>query len=150
MSAGMKALLHENPTSLKLSTMVSELQRHLRQARQDKLDYDESLLHMMEVEVQVHKENGSRRRLREARFTLLKPLDTFRFDAAPDLDARLITELSSCEYTKQGRNILFMGKRGPAKLIWQPHWVWKPASSEYLHDLLSVAVLPASLLKSGM
>lgn len=115
MNAGMNALLHENLTSLKLSTMVSELQGHLRQARQDKLDYDEFLLHLTEVEVQVRKERGCRRRLREARFPLLKPLETFSFDAAPDLDARLITELSSCEYTKESRNIIFMGKSGTGK-----------------------------------
>ena len=51
MNAGMNALLHENLTSLKLSTMVSELQGHLRQARQDTLDYDEFLLHLTEVGV---------------------------------------------------------------------------------------------------
>jgi DNA replication protein DnaC len=95
--------------------MVRELQGHLRQARQDKLDYDEFLLHLTEVEVQVRKEHGCRRRLREARFPLLKPLETFSFDAAPDLDARLIAELSSCEYTNQARNIIFMGKSGTGK-----------------------------------
>jgi DNA replication protein DnaC len=115
MNAGMEALLHENLTSLKLSAMVRELQGHLRQARQDTLDYDEFLLHLTEVEVQARKERGCRRRLREARFPLLKPLETFSFDAAPDLDARLIAELSRCEYTQQSRNIIFMGKSGTGK-----------------------------------
>ena len=43
MNAGMKALLIENLKSLKLSTMIRNLQSHLRQAKQDKLDYDESI-----------------------------------------------------------------------------------------------------------
>ena len=115
MNAGMKALLNDNLKSLKLSTMIRNLQSHLRQAKQNKLDYDEFLLNLTEDEVLVRKENGRKRRLREAKFPLLKPLETFNFDAAPDLDARLIKELSSCEYVKRNRNIIFMGKSGAGK-----------------------------------
>ena len=115
MNAGMKALLNDNLKSLRLSTMMRNLQSHLRQAKQDKLDYDEFLLNITEVEVQVRKENGRKRRLREAKFPLLKPLETFNFEAAPDLDARLIKELSGCEYIKKSRNIIFMGKSGTGK-----------------------------------
>ena len=90
MNAAMKAMLTENLKSLKLSTMIRNLPGHLRQARQDKLGYDEFLLNLTEVEVQVRKENGRKRRLREAKFPLQKPLETFNFEAAPDLDARFI------------------------------------------------------------
>ncbi len=115
MNAGMKALLNDNLKSLKLSTMIRNLQSHLRQAKQDKLDYDEFLLNLTEAEVQVRKENGRKRRLGEAKFPLLKPLETFNFETAPDLDARLIKELSSCEYIREFRNIIFMGKSGTGK-----------------------------------
>lgn len=115
MNAGMKALLMENLKKLKLSTMTRNLQSHVRQAKQDKLGYEEFLLNLTEVEVQVRKDNGRKRRLREAKYPLLKPLETFNFEAAPDLDARLIKELSSCDYVKKGRNIIFMGKSGTGK-----------------------------------
>jgi len=115
MNAGMKALLNDNLKSLKLSTMIRNMQGHLRQAKQEKMDYDEFLLNLTEDEVLVRKENGRKRRLREAKFPLLKPLETFNFEAAPDLDARLIKELSSCEYVKKNRNIIFMGKSGAGK-----------------------------------
>jgi len=115
MNAGMKALLTENLKSLKLSTMIHNLAGHLRQAKQDKLDYDEFLLNLTEVEVQVRKENGRKRRLREATFPLLKPLETFDFGAAPELDARLIKELSDCQYVDKPRNIIFLGKSGTGK-----------------------------------
>jgi len=115
MNAGMKALLNDNLKSLKLSTMIRNLQSHLRQAKQDKLDYDEFLLNLTEAEVQVRKENGRKRRLREAKFPLSKPLETFNFEVAPDLDARLIKELSGCEYIEKTRNVIFMGKSGTGK-----------------------------------
>ena len=115
MNAGMKALLFENLKSLRLSTMTRNLQGHLRQAKQDKLGYDEFLLNLTEAEVQVRKENGRKRKLQEAKFPLLKPLETFNFEAAPDLDARLIKELSSCEYVQKTQNVIFMGKSGTGK-----------------------------------
>ncbi len=115
MNAGMKALLIENLKTLKLSTMIRNLQGYLRQAKQEKLSYEEFLLNLSEIEVQVRKENGRKRRLREAKFPLIKPLEVFNFDAAPDLDARLIKDLSSCDYVKKSRNVIFMGKSGTGK-----------------------------------
>ena len=115
MNAGMQALLIDNLKTLRLSTMIHNLEGHLRQARQDKLDYDEFLLNLADVEVQVRQENGRKRRLREAKFPLLKPLDTFNFEAAGDLDVRLIKELSNSEYIKRARNIIFLGKSGTGK-----------------------------------
>jgi DNA replication protein DnaC len=115
MNAGMKGLLIENLKSLKLSTMIRNLESHLRQAKQDMAGYDEFLLNLTEVEVQVRKENGRKRRLGEAKFPLQKPLETFDFEAATGLDARLIKELSSCEYAKKSRNVIFMGKSGTGK-----------------------------------
>jgi DNA replication protein DnaC len=115
MNAGMKALLIENLKILKLSTMIRNLESHLRQAKQDMPGYDEFLLNLTEVEVQVRKENGRKRRLGEAKFPLQKPLETFDFEAATGLDARLIKELSSCEYVKKPRNVIFMGKSGTGK-----------------------------------
>ena len=73
------------------------------------------MLNLTEVEVQVRKENGRKRRLGEAKFPLQKPLETFDFEAATGLDARLIKELSSCEYAKKSRNVIFMGKSGTGK-----------------------------------
>ena len=115
MNPGMKALLIENLKSLKLSTMISNLASHVRQAKQDKLEYEEFLLNLTEAEVQVRKENGRKRRLREAKFPLIKPLETFDFGAASQLDARLIKELSGCEYVDKSRNIIFLGKSGTGK-----------------------------------
>ena len=102
MNAGMKALLIDNLKQLKLSTMIHNLQSLVRQAKQDKLSYEEFLLNLSEAEVQVRQENGRKRRQREAKFPLLKPMETFSFDAAPDLDARLMKELSSCDFVKKG------------------------------------------------
>jgi DNA replication protein DnaC len=115
MNAGMNALLMENLKTLKLSAMKRDLEGHIRRARQDKQDYDEFLLNLTEIEVLTRKENGYKRRLAQAKFPLIKPLETFDFGAAPDLDTRLIKELTECEYVKNPRNVIFMGKSGTGK-----------------------------------
>jgi DNA replication protein DnaC len=115
MNAGINALLMENLKALKLSAMKRDLESYIRQAKQDKVGYDEFLLNLTEIEVLTRKENGYKRRLIEAKFPLVKPLETFDFGAAPELDPRLIKELAGCEYVKKSRNIIFMGKSGTGK-----------------------------------
>lgn len=115
MNAGMNALLMENLKALKLSAMKRDLESQMRQAKQDKQGYDEFLLNLTEIEVLTRKENGYKRRLAEAKFPLIKPLETFDFGAAQEIDARLIKELSRCDYVKESRNIIFMGKSGTGK-----------------------------------
>ncbi|EFK06734.1 IstB-like ATP-binding protein [delta proteobacterium NaphS2] len=115
MNAGMKALLIENLKKLKLSTMLRELEGVIRQANQESLSYEEFLLNLSEAEVQTRQENGRKRRLQEAKFPILKPMETFDFDAAPGLDVRLMKELANCDYVKKNRNIIFAGKSGAGK-----------------------------------
>ena len=115
MNAGMKALLIENLKKLKLSTMLRDLESMIRQANQESLSYEEFLLNLSEAEVQTRQENGRKRRLQDAKFPILKPMETFDFDAAPGLDIRLMKELSNCDYIKKGRNIIFVGKSGAGK-----------------------------------
>ena len=115
MNAGMKALLIENLKKLKLSTMLRDLESMIRQANQESLSYEEFLLNLSESEVQTRQENGRKRRLREAKFPILKPMEIFDFDAAPELNIRLMKELSNCDYIKKSRNIIFVGKSGTGK-----------------------------------
>lgn len=115
MNAGMKALLIENLKKLKLSTMLRDLESMIRQANQESLSYEEFLLNLSEAEVRTRQENGRKRRLQDAKFPILKPMETFDFDAAPGLDIRLMKELSNCDYIKKGRNIIFVGKSGAGK-----------------------------------
>ena len=115
MNAAMTAMLQEDFHFLKLSTMMKNFEHIHRQALENKLGYDEFLLNLTQAEVQVRKENGRKKRIRDASFPLHKPLDTFEFDAASDLDARFINDLADGSYIKQNRNIIFLGKSGTGK-----------------------------------
>jgi len=113
--AAVKVQLLANMKFLKLAGMISQFETCLRQAREKSEDYGEFLLNLTEIEVAVRTENGLKRRTRDAKFPLLKPIETFKFEAAPDLDIRLIKELLSGQYIKEARNVLFFGSSGAGK-----------------------------------
>jgi DNA replication protein DnaC len=115
MKDAVKAQLLANLKALKLSAMISQLEGCLRQARESSEDYAEFLLNLTELEVATRMENGRKRRLRDAKFPLLKPLEIFKFEAAPDLDTRLIKDLAGGRYIKDARNVIFLGRSGTGK-----------------------------------
>jgi len=107
--------LRENLKQLNLSTMARDMETHLRQAKESGVGYDEFLLELTTDELQARSENRLKRRIREAKFPLIKPLETFDIEAAPDLDTRLFRELIGCDFIKEHRNIIFLGRSGTGK-----------------------------------
>lgn len=109
------AELRENLKSLMLSTMARGLESHLRQAKEHGPGYDEFLLDLTVAEIMARTENRLSRRVREAKFPLVKTMEGFDFDVTPDLDVRLVRELSGCDYIRERRNIIFLGRSGTGK-----------------------------------
>lgn len=107
--------LRENLKALSLSTMARDLEPKIRQAKESGPGYDEFLLDLTITELQIRAENRLTRRIREAKFPLLKTLEGFEFAAAPDLDIRLIRDLAEGEYIKEHRNVIFLGRSGTGK-----------------------------------
>lgn len=107
--------LRENLKSLMLSTMARGLEGHLRQAKEHGPGYDEFLLDLTGAEIQARAESRLNRRVREAKFPLVKTMEGFNFSDVPDLDLRLIRELAKCDYIKERRNIIFLGRSGTGK-----------------------------------
>jgi len=107
--------LKENLKALKLSTMAGGIEVHLRQARETGIGYDEFLLELTAFELQARGENRLNRRIREAKFPLMKPLETFDLNAVPNLDIRLFRELAGCDYIQERKNIIFLGRSGTGK-----------------------------------
>lgn len=107
--------LKANLKDLKLSTMAREIEGNLRQASESGIGYGEFLLELTRTEIQSRASNRLKLRIREAKFPLIKPLETFDLQAAPDLDIRVFRELITCEYIKERRNVIFLGSSGTGK-----------------------------------
>jgi len=108
-------LLKENLKLLKLSNVLRQLETFVRQAKESGTDYGEFLLSLTEMELQMRAENRLKRRVREAKFPLIKTLETFDYTAAPGLDLRLLRELETGDYIREHRNIILLGSSGTGK-----------------------------------
>jgi DNA replication protein DnaC len=115
MTAGTLIELQANLKALNLSHMVRNLERVLRQARETGIGYDELLVELTAAELQARAESRLERRMREAKFPLLKPLETFDLAAAPELDIRLFRDLTGGGYIQEHRNVIFLGGSGVGK-----------------------------------
>lgn len=115
MNPGTLIALKQNLKSLRLSTMGQEIEATVRHAKEGGIGHEEFLLGLTESELQVRSENRQKRRLREAKFPLMKPLETLDLDSAPDLDNALFRELATCNFIKEKRNIVFLGRSGTGK-----------------------------------
>ena len=107
--------LRENLKALSLSTAARDLESRIRQAKENGPGYDEFLLDLTTTELEVRAENRLNRRVREAKFPLMKTIEGFDFAAVPDLDIRVIRELTGGEYIKEHRNVVFLGRSGTGK-----------------------------------
>lgn len=115
MNPGTLMTLKQNLRSLRLSTMGQEIEATVRHAKEGGIGHEDFLLGLTETELQVRSENRQKRRLREAKFPLMKPLETFDLESAPDLDNALFRELATCNFIKEKRNIVFLGRSGTGK-----------------------------------
>ncbi len=112
MTEGTALLLTNHLHELKLGAMLRQYPSLVRQARETGQDYEEFLLTLAETEIRTRAENRLKRRIRDARFPLLKTFEQYRYESAPDLDRRLIEELKTGRFIHERRNVIFTGKTG--------------------------------------
>jgi len=107
--------LQANLKALNLSTMARDMDGFVRQARETGIGYDEFLLNLTFAELQARSESRLNRRIREAKFPIIKPLETFDLAAVPELDLRLFRELTAEGCIKECRHVIFLGRSGTGK-----------------------------------
>ncbi len=115
MKPGTELLLSEHLQQLKLTTVLRQYPVLSRQARENGWAYEDFLLSLTESEIQARADNRLKRRIRDAHFPLMKTMESFDYDATPDLDRRLIRELVDGAYIRECKNIIFVGKTGTGK-----------------------------------
>ncbi|MBF0556004.1 MAG: ATP-binding protein [Nitrospirae bacterium] len=115
MKIGLLMELKDNLKALNLPNMVSNIEGLVRQAKETGIGYDEFLLNLTVAELQARAATRLARRIREAKFPIIKPIETFDLAAVPDLDIRLFRELTKEEYIKEHRNVIFLGRTGTGK-----------------------------------
>jgi len=100
---------------LRLPGIGRHYQELARQAAQGNLPYEAFLLALVEIEAQQREENAHQKRLRMARFPVIKSLDQFDFTTLPSLNKALVLDLAQGGYLDKRENLILMGNSGTGK-----------------------------------
>jgi len=100
---------------LRLPSFVRNYQAFASDAARSNLDYTRYLLALAEQEVNKREQNRIQKRVKLARFPVLKELADFDFSALPTLNKAQVLDLSRGEYIRKREPIVFIGNPGLGK-----------------------------------
>src|SRR3990172_11763133 len=101
---------------LKMPAIAQSYVQIAREARQAEKSYEEFLLALLQQEVAQREVSRQKVRLAQARFPVLKTLDTFQFGAVPSLNKVTVLELARGGYIAQKENLcVCQSKTGPPR-----------------------------------
>ncbi|MGD0470278.1 MAG: IS21-like element helper ATPase IstB [Terriglobales bacterium] len=110
-----QVLLEHHLKALRLPTMLREYDKLARTCAQEKSTFPQYLLRLTELELLDRDRRATERRIRQAKFPVVKSLDSFDFLAIPALNKTLVLELARSEYLDRKENILLLGNSGTGK-----------------------------------
>jgi DNA replication protein DnaC len=113
--AGEQVLLDDHLSLLRLPTMLNQYEECARQARETSESYESFLLALTTREVEQRQANQLKRRLHEARFPVLKTLETTDLNKWPGFDSLQFREYVEGNYIARGENLVLIGKHGTGK-----------------------------------
>jgi DNA replication protein DnaC len=108
-------LLKHHLKQLKLPTFLAEYEKQAHECAQAGVDHVRYLLRLAELELIERERRMVDRRIRAARFPVVKGLDSFDFTAIPSLNKMLVMELARGEYILRRENIIALGNSGTGK-----------------------------------
>ena len=101
--------------ALRLPTFLREYDKVARHCAQEGLDCSRYLFRLCELELLDREQRAVERRIKAARFPVLKSLETFEFRAIPSVNKRLVLELARSAYLDRRENVLALGNSGTGK-----------------------------------
>jgi len=108
-------LLNHYLKQLKLPTMLREYKVAAEACARENQDHISYLSRLAEREILDREQRAAERRVKSAKFPVVKTLDTFDFKAQPGIKRALVLELMRGEYLDKRENILLVGNPGTGK-----------------------------------
>ena len=110
-----KLVLHSYLKKLHLSAFIANHEAFAAEAIAKQEGYTRYLLALAEQEVQEREARRRQRRLKEAKIPVIKELDSFDFEAVPQLNRQKIFALARGEYIDRAEPIILVGSPGLGK-----------------------------------
>ena len=110
-----QVLLMNHFKALKLPTFAREYEKVGAECAREGVDYPRYLLRLCELERLDREGRHVERRIRLAKFPVVKSFDSFDFTAIPGLNKTLILELIRSEWIEKRENVIALGPSGVGK-----------------------------------
>ena len=101
--------------TLKLPTFQREYQKLARLCATEGVDHVGYLFRLAEREMIERDRRKVERRIKAAKFPVVKSLDSFDFTAIPKLNKMQVLELARCEWIERRENVIALGPSGTGK-----------------------------------
>jgi DNA replication protein DnaC len=108
-------LLEHCLKQLKLPTIHRDYAAVASICSRENASFEIFLLRLCERELAERQQRAMERRIKAAKFPTLKTIESFKFDAQPDINEPLIRELLVGEFIDQRENVLLIGNSGTGK-----------------------------------
>lgn len=109
------ATIDQHCRALRLPTIAAQCQQLAQDAVQQQQSYLAYLAELLSAELDERERHTIERRIREARLPRIKTLEEFDFNAAPQISAPQMRELSEGGYINRAEPIILIGDSGTGK-----------------------------------
>ncbi len=100
---------------LRLPQVAVSFEEEALNASKTKMSYQEYLYALLQHQVLIRTDNSINARIKKARFPFIKTLEEFDFSFQPQIDEKLLRELSNLNFLSDAQNLLFIGPPGVGK-----------------------------------
>lgn len=107
--------LREPLRKLRLQTMAAIYEEEANRARQRNLTHEDYLKNIVEIELVAKQDRALKQRLGQARFPVIKTLDSFEYPFNVTIPKQKILKLAQGDFVTQKENVILLGPPGVGK-----------------------------------
>jgi len=89
--------------------------KEAEEAAKSKISYQHFLYNILKQQANFRIENSVKSKIKKAKFPFIKTIEEYDFSFQPEVEEKLIRELSELNFMEDGKNIIFVGPPGVGK-----------------------------------
>ena len=107
--------LVDNLTKLNLNNMAASIANYRQKVNDSQISFGEALLELTDKEIAYQQQESLKRRIKRARFPIVKRLSDFNYQFQPSVNQQQIDEFATMSFLDNQENIIFIGSPGVGK-----------------------------------
>ena len=101
--------LVDNLTKLNLNNMSASIADYRQKVNDSQISFSEALLELTDKEIAYQQQESLKRRIKRARFPIVKRLSDFNYQFQPSVNQQQIDEFATMSFLNNQENIIFIG-----------------------------------------